>query len=122
MSKLSQAIQAVQTKDRHYKMPLLIDVTDDTYTFYSEPASNNFVNEYRVEAKFGTRIMTDQSTSSTILDMKINDCRRNIIEAVFGEFRIEFVEVYHALAHRDIDGAMLALENFHHKMFKVEEK
>lgn len=121
MSKLAQAINAVQTKNKQYKMPSAFDITEHA-NYHNEPFSVEYLKEYIVEAKFGLRMYLDQGIDDTMYNLKLQECRQHIVEAVFGEFRADFIEMYKALADRNVGEAQVALQNFYNKMFKVEEK
>lgn len=119
MSILAQAIEAVQTKNKHYKMPLLVSVVDET-TLIPKSFAVEYLQEYRLEAKFGLKMFSDP-VDDIEHARKLKQCRAQIIEAVFGEFREDFMSMFTSLSARNVDEAYDKLEKFYHKMYKVEE-
>lgn len=117
MSKLAQAIEAVQTKNKQYKMPALVEVSDE-YTHHSFSIKEP-LNEYRIEAKFGLMMLSDPCDDNEH-HRKLKQCRAQIVEAIFGEFREDFMGLFTSLSSSNVDEAYHKLEKFYNKMYKVE--
>lgn len=120
MSRLARTIEAVQTKNREYKIPPLIHVTTENFIQPNHFKSDYILQEYRVEARFGMRMLSELGNDITHTH-KLRQCKRQIVEAVFGEFREDFIAMFKALSEQNLDEAYNTLEKFHDKMYGVDE-
>jgi hypothetical protein len=78
---------------------------------------------YRISVTLGQACMIselDQLHGENVVTMAIERTKKSIIEAVFGEFREDFMQLNNALYDRDFAKARTLLNQFEDKMFSME--
>jgi hypothetical protein len=78
---------------------------------------------YSVSVNIGYDVLVQESDASeghNHLHHAIERCKKQVIEAIFGEFRSDIRMLEHALYNRDFEGAQACLQNLEKKMFTEE--
>jgi hypothetical protein len=126
MSKLLEAMQALDTGDRKYITPkkskLFENVVNVKSTIYEDKQSINVAKVYRVSATFGTQVMiTDAELlrNPHAIEYAADNAKRAVAEAVFGEFRPIIIQIYNALYDYDVEQARKLLSELEIQMFNV---
>jgi hypothetical protein len=124
MSKLLEAMQALDTGDRKYITPkkskLFENVVNVKSTIYEDKQSINVAKVYRVSATFGTQVMitdTELLRNPHALEYAADNAKRAVAEAVFGEFRPIIIQIYNALYDYDVEQARKLLSELEIQMF-----
>jgi hypothetical protein len=125
---MSQVVKAITSHDigerKVFKgfTPLFQDVfnvkSDITELRYEEVAK-----AYRIGVTIGSQVwVTDLEamTSEGALEEAISRTKKQVIEAIFGEFRTDFTMVERALYDRDFQKARDLLRIFEENMFSTE--
>ena len=127
MSQLVKAITAEDTGSRKFVQnefsPLFTDVfsrrelIEDTFT------SQGFVAKiYKIGITLGNQVMVNEADvigDDSALELAIGRTKQGVIEACFGEFRQDFLQINNALYDRDFQKARALLTAFERKMFEV---
>lgn len=127
MSQLVKAITAVDTGERKYipkgLSPLFVDVfsgKSESSTTYVE----DIAKVYKIGVTLGCSATVSESTlireGSTPLEEAVNRCKKQIIEAVFGEFRQDFRLIEKAIYDHNTEEAGRHLYNMEQKMYSAE--
>lgn len=124
MSKLAKAVLARQT-DRHIHQQLgpLFNNTVDIEENFSTFVPTHWAKTYRIEARFGVQCVVDESEElrdPNALSHAVQSAKRQIIQAVFGEFQEDIRLIEGALWERKFDEARSLLMSMERKMFEVE--
>ena len=131
VSQLVRAITAADTgnvkliDDRKFS-PLFRAVFDAKATISSTYDPNMYsAKVYKIGVTLGSSVMVTeldaiQDKSGTALTQAIDRTKRQIIEAVFGEFRADFMMIERALYDHDFQKARLLLVQLEDKMFSTE--
>jgi hypothetical protein len=126
MSKLLEAMQALDTGDRKYITPrkskLFDNVVNIKSTIFEDKQSINVAKVYRVAATFGTQVMitdTELLSNPHALEYAADNAKRAVAEAVFGEFRPIIIQIYNALYDYDVEQARKLLSELEIQMFNV---
>ena len=127
MSKLLEAMQALDTGDRKYITPkkseLFENVVNVKSTIYERDKQYiNVAKVYRVAATFGTQVMitdTELLRNPHALQYAADNAKRAVAEAVFGEFRPIIIQIYNALYDYDVEQARKLLSELEIQMFNV---
>jgi hypothetical protein len=122
MSKLLEAMQALDTGDRKYITPrkskLFENVVNIKSTIFEDKQSINVAKVYRVSATFGTQVMiTDAELlrNPHAIEYAADNAKRAVAEAVFGEFRPIIIQIYNALYDYDVEQARNCYLNLKYK-------
>jgi hypothetical protein len=115
MSKLSEMIKAAQTNERRCVMNPLINFASSATDL---PALAPIHYVYSFKAEFGCTA-TVQYGAKGELDAKLKQIRRQVVEAVFGEFREDIHAINRALMNYDTDKATELVGIMYGKMFDV---
>lgn len=120
MSKLVNKIMATRTNKTKAIAPTL-KLFDDICTVeeHIQYNSSTFQNEYEIGIKFGNKCGVNDNDSIN-LPRAIDSTKRQVIEAIFGEFREDMLMIERALHDRDNEKAMEALHVLRRKMFSPE--
>jgi len=126
MSKLLEAMQALDTGDRKYITPrkskLFENVVNIKSTIFEDKQSINVAKVYRITATFGNQVMvtdTELLSNPNALEHAINHTKRSVAEAVFGEFRPIIMQIYNALYDYDVEQARKLMTDLENQMFHV---
>lgn len=124
MSKLLEAMQALDTGDRNLITPkkskLFDNVVDIKSTVFEDKLSLNVAKVYRISATFGNKVMvtdTELLSNPNALEQAIDHVKRAVAEAVFGEFRPIIIQIYNALYDYDVEQARKLLVDLEYQMF-----
>lgn len=124
MSKLLEAMQALDTGDRNLITPkkskLFDNVVDIKSTVFEDKLSLNVAKVYRISATFGNKVMvtdTELLSNPNALEQAIDHVKRTVAEAVFGEFRPIIIQIYNALYDYDVEQARKLLVELEYQMF-----
>lgn len=129
MSQLVNAIQAFDTGERKAlrtkKSKLFEDLVKLESQIYEDKSSYDVAKIYRIGVKFGNQVMVsehDVLRSEHALTDAINNTKRSVIEAVFGEFRPTIRQIYDALYDHDVEKARKILSDLEYQMFEVTDE
>ena len=78
--------------------------------------------QYRIGVTLGAQCWVDELTqlkSDNALTEAINRTKRQVIEAIFGEFRVDFRNIERALYDSDIETARVMFHALEERMFQV---
>lgn len=115
MSKLAEMIQAAQTNERRHVFTPLIDIRSEVHPV-NRARPDHYI--YELKAAFGCNV-TIKFGDHGEADHKLKMIRRQVIEAVFGEFRENLHEIQRALANYDCAAATEAVKDLYDRMFDV---
>lgn len=125
MSQLVNAIQAFDTGERKIlrakKSRLFEDLVKLESQIY-EDRSYDVGKIYRIGVKFGSQVMVSEHEilrNEHALTDAINNTKRSVVEAVFGEFRPTIRQIYDALYDYDVEKARKILSDLENQMFEV---
>lgn len=125
MSRVVSAITATRG-DRHRIIhknygTLFPDVFSVTEHIKQSP--DQIETEYRIEVRLGSQCWVGdnikESYSNALTDA-VTRTKRQVIEAIFGEFREDFRMIERALYDRNVEQARIALHDMEQKMFYEE--
>jgi len=124
MSQVVKAITAVETNERRIIdglfSPLFHDVFNVKSHIQQDPAT--YLTQYKIGVTIGSSVFVEEDFSDTnkneiALEESINRTKRQVVEAIFGEFRHDFLLIEKALYDRDFLKARDYLAKFQDKMF-----
>ncbi len=115
MSKLLQKLEVRKTYNK-------VDIFDRMVAVTKETASLSFTNaiEYRIMVTIGSMVVVSEQQSEE-LDIAIRNVKRNIVEAVYGEFRENIAQLRLALYSRDTFKAIEVLDTLVNEMYGIGE-
>jgi hypothetical protein len=121
MSKVVNAIMATKEDRRRLKQTTLLQ---DVFTVREDIRTLNPGTEiqYRIGVTLGSQCWVsemDQLKNDDALVMAVQRTKRQVIEAIFGEFRADFRSIERALYDSDIETARVMFYDLEDKMFKV---
>lgn len=121
MSQLVKAVQYVDTKDRviinQGFSPLFTDLVEVKSYSHQDCLIGH---KYRIGVKIeATATIPESKILSNHLDEAVDRVKRQIVEAIFGEFRQDFERVHMALNNYDVETARLMLIELHEKMYGI---
>ena len=129
MSQLVSAIQSFDTGERKILRNKRSKLFEDLVTLESqihEDKSEMFVAKiYKIGLKIGNQVMVSDHEllrNEHALTDAINNTKRSVIEAVFGEFRPTIRQIYDALYDYDVDKARHLLVKLEEQMFEVNNE
>lgn len=127
MSQLVRAITATDTGDRKQIRdsfsPLFNDVfnrKESIQDTFSDPVHIGKI--YKIGITIGTQSVVgdiDAFNDDDALELAIDRARKSVIEACFGEFRQDFLQINNALYDRDFQKARSLLTVFEKRMFEA---
>jgi hypothetical protein len=121
MSKVVNAIMATKADRRRLKQTKLFK---DVFTAREDiqTLSPGTEIQYRIGVTLGSECWVDeleQLKSDNALTEAINRTKRQVIEAIFGEFRADFRSIERALYDSDIETARVMFHALEYRMFEV---
>lgn len=125
MSQVVKAITATDTGNRKLLdsfSPLFQDVFSVKETI-QELRHDEVAKIYRIGVTIGAQCMVTASmrdTHAESLNEAINRTKRSVIEAIFGEFRSEIMQLETAIYNRDFAKSKELLRALESKMFGVD--
>jgi len=129
MSQVVKAIVAADTGDRRVVTKGLSPLFTDVFQTKSEwfevrDETNSVTKVYRIGVKIGGQAMVtdyEYMTSDEALTSAVNRTKRQVIEAIFGEFRQDFRRIEKAIYDHDSESAGRMLYDMERKMFEEIE-
>lgn len=120
MSQIVRAIEASDTGSRKIINDSFTPLFQDVFSIKSEVRSDlTLVGQvYKVGVTVGATCVV---TEPYDLTETIKRTKRQVIEAIFGEFRNDFMMIERALYDRDFQKSRALLSEFERKMFTAEE-
>ena len=120
MSKLVDAVEAVTDNRRRYKPEKLFAQLVDVKAEFDKDFSISYQTRYQIRAKIGAAAWIDDG-GPTSLERAVEQTKRSIIEAVFGEFRPYFRELQMAIWDGKSDKEIKEiLDRFEKQMFESD--
>jgi hypothetical protein len=125
MSQVVKAITGYDTGERKLIQgfsPLFQDVFNvksDIQNLYCEEVAK----QYRIGVTLGAQVLVSENeavSNHNALTEAVERTKRHVIEAIFGEFRTDFMNVERALYDRDFQKARDHLRVFEEKMFTTK--
>ena len=121
---MSNVVNAIMAKkgDRHrLKQTKLFR---DVFTVREDiqTAAAGIEVQYRIGVTLGSECWVDEISKISepdALEMAIDRSKRQVIEAIFGEFRVDIRNIERALYDRNIEEARVMLHDLEKKMFEV---
>ena len=124
MSQVVKAITAHDTGERktfHNPFsPLFQDVFDIKSEVQEFRYNPDVAKAYKIGVTVGSQVWVndlESTVNENALTEAINRTKRQVIEAIFGEFRHDFMMIERALYDRDFQKARSYLTEFEKKMF-----
>jgi hypothetical protein len=124
MSQVVKAITAVDLKERkvlqdHFS-PLFLDVFKPISHIETTHDVNHVVAKvYKIGVTIGSQVMVTEHQQDT-LQFAIERTQKQVIEAIFGEFRTNMMQIERALYDRDFNKARDELRKLEQTMFSTE--
>lgn len=127
MSQLVKAVMAHDTGNRtvlqNHFSPLFVDVFEKKEQIDQTYDQAVVAKIYRIGVTLGTQVIVsefDELQDQDAMALAIERAKRSIIEAVFGEFREDIVQLHNAIYDRDFLKSRSILTKLCEKMFSVE--
>ena len=128
MSQVVKAIIGTDTGRRAVIEDKFSPLFQDVFNTKSEISETHddyhqVVKVYRIGVTIGSQAMVDESIAADnpeSLPAAIDRVKRQVIEAIFGEFRQDFMQVERALYDRDFQKARDCLRVFEEKMYSTK--
>lgn len=129
MSQVVKAITATDTGNRKILSdgfsPLFQDVFSSKATIREDKYSDIIAKEYRIGVTIGANAWIEDNfygySYGDLIKESIDRTKRHVIEAIFGEFRTDFMMIERALYDRDFQKARDYLRQFEDKMFSEKD-
>ncbi len=115
MSKLLKLVNAKTTGKRKL-LPVELNYISDIVEIQESYVKVRYGIEYIIGAQFGSKAFVAEE-SSEALSFTVENVKQSIVEAVFGEFRIDFRKLNEAVYKHDLDAIREHLIEFEHRMF-----
>jgi hypothetical protein len=128
MSKVVTAISATRG-DRHRtvqtgKSQLFQDVFSAREIIHTDPIYAQ--TQYRIGVTLGSECWVSETNQlingESALELAIQRTKRQVIEAIFGEFRVDFRNIQRAIYDNNMEEANVLLDAMEKKMFEVTEE
>lgn len=121
MSQVVNAITAIQGDRRRLKQTKLFQ---DVFSVREDIAEVQAMTQtqYRIGVTLGSQCWVDnleKIKSDNALELAVQRTKRQVIEAIFGEFRIDFRNIERAMYDSDIETARVMLHEMEKKMFEA---
>lgn len=126
MSQLVNAIQSFDTGERKIlrrkRSKLFEDIVKLESQIHEDKSDMLVAKIYKVGLKIGNQVMVSDHEllrNEHALTDAINNTKRSVVEAVFGEFRPAIREIHNALYEYDVEKARFLLVKLEEQMFEV---
>lgn len=123
---VSQLVQAIKAEkcDRVRIVDKLSPLFQDVFSVREDIREDPVTHEiqYRIGATLGSHVWVselDRLKSDNSLAHAIERTKRQVIEAIYGEFRQDFRMIERDLYDRNIEAARVKFHQLEHKMFEV---
>lgn len=122
MSKVVNAITATRSPNREVRR-VQDRLFNDVFSVRDYHTQDALEAQYKVEVRLGAQcwISDDVKSSDNNVSFAVERTKRQVIEAIFGEFRSDFRLIERALYDRDVETARTALHDMEKRMFEVTE-
>lgn len=126
MSQVVRAIESVDTGTRKVLRDSFSPLFQDVFTAKStiqELRCDEVAKEYRIGVTIGSQVLVSESevmANENALGEAIKRTKRQVVEAIFGEFRHELMMIERALYDRDFLKSREYLRILEQKMFSTE--
>jgi hypothetical protein len=133
MSQISKALYATDTGKRFAPRglsPIFRDVLDESVTGLSHhiqdlTPSSSVYSCYKLQLKLGINFMVGDADIShskhDVVSASILNAKRNMVEAIFGEFRPQLTRIRMAIENYDTVEATRLLNELEEQMFSIED-
>lgn len=123
MSKIIEAVKATQTGKQIATDPLF-DSLAIVKSEFKKNSDYHVGTEHRISVTLGTNVIINESqtireNSGEIITEAMKQIRKQIAEAIFGEFRQDLYLINQAIWNRDFYAANQILNDLEKKMFEV---
>ena len=125
MSQIVNAIASFDTGDRKYipqKTSRLFQNLFDAKSEWETVHTPCIAKVYKIQVKLGNTVMVEDHPNKNHeeeLARAVERTKKQIVEAIFGEFRTNFREIEQALYDYDYEMTRVLLAKFEDQMFKV---
>jgi len=121
MSKVVNAIMATKEERRRFKQTKLFQ---DVFAAREDiqKVNHDIEIQYRIGVTLGAQCWVsemEQQSNDDALVMAIQRTKRQVVEAIFGEFRADFRSIERALYDSNIEEARMMLHALEDRMFEV---
>ena len=122
MSRVVNAITATRSPNREVRR-VQDRLFNDVFSVRDYHTQDALEAQYKVEVRLGAQcwISDDVKSSDNNVSYAVERTKRQVIEAIFGEFRSDFRLIERALYDRDVETARIALHDMEKRMFEVME-
>ena len=116
---MSRIVNAVMATETEKSSPLFQDLFRKEEQIYEIP---NIANVYEIGVSLRKQVAVNifENGQQDSLAVAIQQTKRSIVEAVFGEFREYFYLIDNAINDHDFSKARSLLSEFHQKMFEAD--
>jgi hypothetical protein len=121
MSKVVNAIMATKEDRRRFKQTKLFQDVFNVREDIQELASGT-ETQYRIGVTLGAQcwlVELDRIKNDDAVELAVQRTKRQVIEAIFGEFRSDFRSIERALYDSNIEEARVMFHALEEKMFEV---
>ena len=121
---MSNVVNAIMAKKGDRARPKQTKLFRDVFTVREDiqTVAAGIEVQYRIGVTLGAECWVDEISiikAPNALEMAIDRSKRQVIEAIFGEFRADFRNIERALYDRNIEEARVMLHDLEKKMFEV---
>ena len=121
---MSNVVNAIMAKKGDRARPKQTKLFRDVFTVRedTQTAAAGTEFQYRIGVTLGSECWVDEISiisEPDALEMAIDRSKRQVIEAIFGEFRVDIRNIERALYDRNIEEARVMLHDLEKKMFEV---
>lgn len=127
MSQLVKAVMAHDTGNREVLeekfSPLFVDVFEKKEDIQERYDQMEVAKMYRIGVTLCSQVTVadyDMLKDKNALALAVERTKRSIVEAVFGEFRQDIMQLHNAIYDRDFQKSRTILTNLEYKMFNIE--
>ena len=121
---MSNVVNAIMAKKGDRARPKQTKLFRDVFTVREDiqTVAAGIEVQYRIGVTLGAECWVDEISiikAPNALEMAIDRSKRQVIEAIFGEFRADFRNIERALYDSNIEEARVMLHDLEKKMFEV---
>ena len=121
---MSNVVNAIMAKKGDRARPKQTKLFQDVFTVREDiqTVTAGIEVQYRIGVTLGSECWVDEISiikAPNALEMAIDRSKRQVIEAIFGEFRADFRNIERALYDSNIEEARVMLHDLEKKMFEV---
>ena len=121
---MSNVVNAIMAKKGDRARPKQTKLFRDVFTVREDiqTVTAGIEVQYRIGVTLGSECWVDEISiikAPNALEMAIDRSKRQVIEAIFGEFRADFRNIERALYDSNIEEARVMLHDLEKKMFEV---